>query len=112
MRVSITEPAVVVARAETLRVVVAERAVVFLVVVFDEDFVGIKIDTGLVERADTVVFNGVLEVMVRVARAVEVFVRDTVFSPRVAPSALVKQKRQAQTKAKNFFISRSILAKI
>ena len=95
MRVSITEFVVVVARAETLRVVVAERAVVFLVAVFDEEFVGIKIDTGLVERADTVVFNGVLDVIVRVVRAVEVFVRDTAFSPRVAPSAQVKQKRQA-----------------
>ena len=95
VRVSDIEFVVDVARAVTLRVpVVAERVDVF-VSVFEEEFLGIKILTGFVERAEMVVFNGVLDVMVRVVRAVEFFVLDTVFSPRTADSALVKQNKHA-----------------
>ena len=97
-------------RAETLRVVVVERAD-FLVLF---DVVGIKIVTGFVERADTFVFSGVRDAIVRVARAVVVLdfvVLDTVFSPRTAQSAPDTQNRHAQTKSKNFFISCIILAK-
>ena len=109
VRVSIVVLDIVAAREETLRGVFV-GCVVVLVVALNEEFVGIKTDVGLTERADTVVFNGVLDVIVRVARAVEVFVRDAVFSPRTALSALVKQNKHAQIKAKIFFISRSILA--
>jgi len=103
-------------RAETLRVLVAERAEYLVLVRFDEELVGIKTVTGFVERADTVVFNGVLDVIERVALAVVVFVLDfvldTEFSPRTAHSASGMQNTKAQIKSKNFFISRLILTEI
>jgi hypothetical protein len=77
-------------------------------------FFGIKTVTGLVERADTVVLSGVLDVIERVVRAVVAlfWLRDTAFPSREAAPALNTQTRNAQTKSKNFFISRYILSNL
>lgn len=108
MRVSETvfaDVVVVVVRAVTLRLLFVVRADV-RVAFFVAEFFGIKIVTGLVVRADTFVRSGVRDVNERVVRAVVVFARDTVFSPRTAASAPDMQNRHAQIKSKNFFISR------
>jgi hypothetical protein len=114
--VRVSDADVVAARAETfLWLVALERVVVALVAVF-----GINTDTGFDERAATVVFNGVRDVIERVALAVvvcvlawvAVFVRDTVFSPRTAPIASKTQQDTAQIKSKIFFISGFDFSKI
>ena len=113
MRVS---PIVFVARAVTLRFVFVVDCVVVRVAVFVDEFFGVKIVIGFVVRAVTFVRNGVRDVIVRVARAVVfadvLFARDTVFAPRSAAPASDMQSKNAQTKSKNFFISREILANL
>ena len=112
--VSVTDD-VVAARAETFRWGVVERADAF-VTVFDDVFLGIRIVTGLVDRADTFVFKGVREDIERVALAVVVefvfLLRVALFSVRTAAPALNTQNKPVQTKSKIFFISGSILAKL
>jgi hypothetical protein len=111
----------VVERTETLRLVVVigrdgiRVATFFVVAAFD--FVGIKTVTGFADRADTVVFNGVRDETVLVARTAVVFVaaaraRLLVFVPRTALSAPIVQNKAAQIKSKIFFISEIMLANL
>ena len=105
---------VVVARADTVFLVVADCTDV-LVDVFCEFSFGIKTEIGRTERADTVVFNGVLDVIVRVARAdvcCVFFVLDVAVSARLAHSASIVHTTNPKIKSKNFFISALMLANL